>query len=33
MSRMFYVSFCGSRKGWLDRLNLLFDTLRKNFEV
>jgi len=32
MSRIFYVSF-GARKGWRDRLDLLFDTLRKDFKA
>ena len=33
MSRIFYVSFWGTRKGWWDRLDLLFDSLSKDFEV
>jgi len=33
MRRLFYVSFWGTRKGWWDRLDLLFDNLSKNFEV
>jgi glycosyltransferase involved in cell wall biosynthesis len=33
MSRLFYVSFWGTRKGWWDRLDLLFDSLSKDFEV
>jgi hypothetical protein len=33
MRRLFYVSFWGTRKGWWDRLDLLFDSLAKDFEV
>ena len=33
MSRIFYVSFWGTRKDWWDRLDLLFDSLSKDFEV
>jgi glycosyltransferase involved in cell wall biosynthesis len=33
MSRLFYVSFWGTSKGWWDRLDLLFDSLSKDFEV
>ena len=33
MSRIFYVIFWGTSKGWWDRLDLLFDSLSKDFEV
>jgi len=33
MSRLLYVSFWGTSKGWWDRLDLLFDSLAKDFEV
>ena len=33
MRRLFYISFWGTSKGWWDRLDLLFDSLAKDFEV
>jgi len=33
MRRLFYVSFWGTRKGWGDRFDLLFDNLGKDFEI
>jgi hypothetical protein len=33
MKRLFYVSFWGTRRGWLDRLDLLFDSLSKDFKM
>jgi len=33
MRGLFYVSFWGTSKGWWDRLDLLFDSLSKDFEV